>query len=104
MPLRREQITNSCRQFGLMVDTPRPEPYLSDFFGGFPRKTVSTHFVLSEIGVRSQHLKRTGVASFRRRLKSEVRIRHCLEMAGCLPRRIYFWTLPVAVFGSSGTK
>ena len=30
--------------------------------------------------------------------------RHCLEMAGCFPRRIYFCTLPVAVFGSSGTK
>ena len=38
------------------------------------------------------------------RLKSKVGIRHCLEMAGCFPRRTYFWTLPVAVFGSSGTK
>src|SRR6266513_4029838 len=27
---------------------------------------------------------------------------HCFEIAG-LPRRTYFWTLPVAVFGSSGT-
>ena len=37
------------------------------------------------------------------RLKSEIRIRHCFEIAG-LPRRIYFWTLPVAVFGSSDTN
>src|SRR5213080_1453056 len=28
---------------------------------------------------------------------------HCFEIAG-LPRRTYFWTLPVAVFGSSGTN
>jgi hypothetical protein len=28
---------------------------------------------------------------------------HCFEIAG-LPRRTYFWTLPVGVFGSTGTK
>jgi hypothetical protein len=28
---------------------------------------------------------------------------HCFEIAG-LPRRTYFWTLPVAVFGSSDTN
>ena len=36
------------------------------------------------------------------RLKSEVRIRHCLEMAGWFPRRTYFWTLPRRCFWHLG--
>ena len=42
-------------------------------------------------------------ASGSQRLNPDGRVLYCFEIAG-LPRRTYFWTLPVAVFGSSERK
>src|SRR5207253_2892621 len=72
----------------------------ADCFAAALAKTKNAELVTgdSEFKVVESELKKIGC------LTSTVRIRHCLEMAGCFPRRTYFWTLPVAVLGSSGTK